>query len=122
MNGEKRNIEWTEVLSYTEDYITDNYRQWICKVKVEPHDNFNNDWYFSFTLPKEKIDEDKIVKSRIDFIYGHKLYIQAYEIIYNEIGEEISRDSMMTDMKNLNNMVKHIEKIREEMQEEYNIQ
>jgi len=119
-SGRVEGIEKREVEGYEEEYYIDNWRTWKCEMEMYPHDRYSKDWEFLFTLPRQK-KEGKIKEEIVSFRYGHRLSIIAREIIYNELGEKIEENPLFTNMKNLNNMVKHMDKIKEIFKKKYKI-
>ena len=116
-----RYIERREVEGYREEHLSDCYRTWRCEIKIEPDHSYNESWYFWFTLPPKKEEDEKVRGAEIYFSYGHRLYVRAAEIVYDDVGEEVSRKPLFTNMGNLKKMVEHTHLIMEKFKEKYGL-
>ncbi len=75
--------------------------------------------FLVYPSPKKKDGEVK--GAEIYFAYGHRLYVRAAEVVYDEVGEEVNRKPLFTNMSNLKKMVEHTHFIMEKFKEKYGL-
>ena len=102
---EKEKYFTKEVEGFSEEYLTNTYRNCKCEVKVEPYNNYSDSWSFTFTLPIKK-EEDGFSKLEVwvDFDWG---YFQVSKIEFDNEMNKICEKVTILKRKTLDKMVEH---------------